>query len=223
MELFMPFSARFRIVVCALALFVALPVASARAEAESPTQESALSPQGKFIQDLGDVAISILKDKSLTEDKRNETFRNLLREKFDLETIARFVIGRSWKTATPEQQTEYIDLFEKLVVKTYSDRFALYTGEGFHVRSVTPEGNKDFVIISEITHPDGSKPTDVTWRIRQRRNKMGIIDVVVEGVSMSITQRQEYSAVIQRNGGDIGSLLTLMRQRVESSDKAAQG
>ncbi|MDD3181568.1 MAG: ABC transporter substrate-binding protein [Alphaproteobacteria bacterium] len=181
--------------------------------AAQPAQPE-MSRQAIFIQTLGDQAISILADKTITEDVRDMQFRDMLREAFDLPTIARFVIGRSWAAATPEQKKEYLDLFEKLVVKTYSDRFALYTGEGFKVRSSVPESDKDTIINSDITHPDGSAATTVTWRIRQKGDKFGIIDVVVEGVSMSVTQRQEYSSVIQRNGGDVSALLDLMRQRV---------
>ena len=106
-------------------------------------------------------------------------------------------------------------LFEALVVKTYSDRFALYTGEGFQVTGVRPESEKDYVVTSEITHPDGSQPTEVDWRVRKKESKLGIIDVVIEGVSLSVTQRQEYASIIQRDGGQINGLLALMRQQLQ--------
>lgn len=201
------------------------PAALAEPAADVPAASSAQTdktPQGKFIQSLGDKAVSILANKKISAQERNDQFRNMLRESFDLNTIARFVIGRSWLTATEPQRTEYMSLFESLVVKTYSDRFALYTGEGFKVRSTTPEGEKDFVVSSDITHPDGTPPTSVVWRVRQKGDKMGIIDVVVEGVSMSVTQRQEYSSVIQRNGGDIEGLLALMRERVQTGAEGAE-
>lgn len=194
----------------------AAPVA---APTQTATDPSAASPQGKFVQSLGDKAVSILADKKLSADARNEQFRAMLRDSFDLPTIARFVLGRNaWQTATPAQQQEYMNLFEALVVKTYSDRFALYTGEGFKVRNAVPEGDKDTIVNSEITHPDGSPATTVSWRIRQKGDKFGILDVVVEGVSMSVTQRQDYAAVIQRNGGDIEGLLSLMRDRLKGKD-----
>ncbi len=195
------------------AAFLSLSVAPSFAAAQA-----SLAPEGKFIQSLGDRAVATLADKSLSENKRNEKFRQMLRDSFDLQTIARFVIGRSWLSASPAQQKEYLDLFESLVVKTYSDRFKLYTGEGFIVRNSRPEGTKDFIVNSDITRPDGSPATTVTWRVRQRDGKLGIIDVVVEGVSMSVTQRQEYSSVIQRNGGDIEALLSMMRDRVKSGE-----
>jgi phospholipid transport system substrate-binding protein len=185
----------------------------AQQEAGSANQE-AFTPQAKFIQSLGDRAIALLANKDIPPEERDAQFRNILRDSFDLQTIARFVIGRSWITATPEQQKEYVDLFEALVVKTYSDRFALYTGEGFKVVNSVPETDKDTIVNSQITRPDGSPSTSVTWRVRTKGEKMGIIDVVVEGVSMSLTQRQEYSSVIQRNGGDVSALLDLMRKRV---------
>jgi phospholipid transport system substrate-binding protein len=146
-----------------------------------------------------------------------------LRDSFDLKTIGRFVIGRSWNAATPDQQKEYTSLFEELVVKTYGSRMALYTGEGFSVSGVRPESEKDTIVTSQITHPDGSEPTEIDWRIRARDGKLGVIDVMVEGVSLSVTQRQEYASVIQRYGGNIDGLLDLMRQQLKEADQQQHG
>jgi len=201
-----------------LSASLASPVLANDAPPASASTQAALSPEGRFVQNLGDKAVAILANKALSADQREEQFRDMLRNNFDLQTIARFVIGRSWMTATPAQQDEYMSLFEALVVKTYSERFKLYTGEGFIVSDSRPEGTKDFIVNSNITHPDGSPATVVTWRLRQKGDKMGVIDVMVEGVSMSVTQRQEYSSVIQRNGGDIEALLSMMRTRVKSGE-----
>ncbi|MDD3288063.1 MAG: ABC transporter substrate-binding protein [Alphaproteobacteria bacterium] len=187
--------------------------------ASCPAQAAQNTDPIQFIQNLGDQAVSILADKSITVEQRNEKFRGMLRDSFDLLTIGRFVIGRAWNSATPDQQKEYVSLFESLVIKTYSDRFSLYTGEGFKARLSRSEGDKDFIVSSDITHPDGSPPTTVDWRVRLKNGKLGILDVVVEGVSMSVTQRQEYSSIIQRNGGDIEGLLVEMRNRVNAPSK----
>ena len=61
--------------------------------------------------------------------------------------------------------------------------------------------------MSQITHPDASQPTTIDWRVRQQDGKMGVIDVIVEGISLSVTQRQEYASVIQNSGGQIDGLL----------------
>lgn len=202
-----------RLVFATLLLIGVLPV-SAFAQS-APTHEQAVTtPTGKFIQDLGDQAIAVIANKGLSQDQRSEHFRQMLRNSFDLQTIGRFVIGRSWNAASSAQQQEYMHLFEALVIKTYSDRFALYTGEGFKVTGLRPETEKDTVVTSEITHPDGSEPTEVDWRVRHKDGRLGIIDVVIEGVSLSVTQRQEYASIIQRDGGQLNGLLALMRQQL---------
>jgi phospholipid transport system substrate-binding protein len=201
------------------------PSSAAAAEpvAAMTHDEAMKTPAGKFVQDLGDHAIGIIADKAMTKDERSDRFRDILRNSFDLMTIGRFVIGRSWNAATPDQQKEYMHLFEELVIKTYGDRMTLYTGEGFTITTVRPETEKDTIVNSQITHPDGSEPTMIDWRIRQRDGKLGVIDVVVEGVSLSVTQRQEYAAVIQRNGGQIDGLLNQMRQQLQATEDKQKG
>ena len=192
-----------------------LSAPAAAQEAAAQTHEEALkSPVGKFIQELGDRAIAAIADKNLSVNQRSDKFRKILQDSFDLVTIGRFVIGRSWNTATPAQQKEYMHLFQELVIKSYGDRLTLYTGEGFRVTGVRPESEHDSIVTSDITHPDGSQPTTIDWRVRNRDGKLGVIDVVVEGVSLSVTQRQEYASVIQRSGGDIDGLLVQMRQQL---------
>jgi len=132
-------------------------------------------------------------------------------------------VGRAWSAATPQQQAEFSKLFEALVVKTYGDRLNLYSGENFRVKNVRPETEKDAIVGSEITHPDGSAPTRVDWRVRNKDGKLAIIDVVVEGVSQSVTQRDEYSSIIQRDGGKLDGLIDLMRKQVSAQGQPEQG
>jgi phospholipid transport system substrate-binding protein len=203
----------FRFLTCAfLALSIAAP---AHAQTAASTHDQAVqTPQGKFVQDLGDHAIKIIANKQISHEERNKQFSQILNDSFDLKTIGRFVIGRSWNGATPAQQTEYMDLFKKLVIKNYGDRMTLYTGEGFTVVGTRPESDLDTTVVSQITHPDGSQPTSIDWRVRTKDGKMGVIDVVVEGVSLSVTQRQEYAAVIQNHDGQIDGLLQIMREQL---------
>jgi len=178
------------------------------------------TPGGKFVQDLGDKAIRIISNKQLQSDGRSNAFSALLNDYFDLKTIGRFVLGRSWNAATPQQQAEYQSLFKSLVLQTYADRMTLYTGEGFIVVGTRPESDMDVTVMSQITHPDGSKPTQIDWRIRKKDNRLGVIDVVVEGVSLSVTQKQEYAAIIQNNDGRIEALLQKMREQLKANKTA---
>ena len=186
-------------------------------------EQAEQTPAGKFIQDLGNKAINVIADKSLTQDQRASKYHGFLRDAFDLKAIGHFVIGRAWNTATPEQQQEYMKLFEELVVKMYGDRLSFYSGESFHVKSVRPENEKDIIVSSEIDHPGGAQPTNIDWRVRQNDNKFSILDVVIAGISQSVTQRQEYASIIQRDGGKIDGLLDLMRQRLQGTQPDKDG
>ena len=189
-------SSRLILMALAAGLLLAPCFAHAAANGAHGNTEAAATPVGKFVQSIGDRAISILKNKNLADTQRMQDFRQILRDSFDLRTIGRFVIGRSWNLATPGQQKEYMRLFEDLVIKNYGDQLALYAGEGFQVSGARPESEHDFLVKSQIVHPDGSQPTEVDWRVRERDGKFGVIDVVVEGVSLSVTHRQEYASII---------------------------
>lgn len=201
---------------------VCLPLASAAA-ARKMIEKPADNPQqqaDELIRNLGDNAITILADRNTDTAIKSRLFQDLMHQSFDLHTIGRFVLGRNaWQGATTEQQKEYMRLFEKLVIKVYSDRFALYSGQRFKVVESRPEGERDTMVKSQIVQPDeNAQPIFVNWRVRNFDGRMGIIDVVVEGISMSVTQRQEYGAVIQRNDGNIEELLKLMRDQLDRQD-----
>ena len=212
------------LLVTSLAVFavpMVAPVQSLAADASSVHEQATQSPVGKFVQDLGDRAIKIISNKQLSSEQRNAEFSKVLNDSFDLKTIGRFVIGHAWNTATPSQQAEYMDLFKALVIKNYGDRMTLATGENFQVTGIRPESDMDTTVLSQITHPDGSQPTTIDWRVRQKDGKIGVIDVIVEGVSLSVTQRQEYAAVIQNNGGQIDGLLQVMRNQLRGAATSA--
>jgi phospholipid transport system substrate-binding protein len=191
---------------------MAQPAAPNTAPNADQTQQA---PAGKFIQDIGNRAIAVMADKGLAQEQRSQKYREILRDAFDLQTIGHFVLGRSWNTATPEQQQTFMQLFEQIVLETYGDRLNFYSGEGFQVKNVRQESDKDMIVSSEVTHPNGAAATQIDWRVRDRNGKPAVIDVIIAGVSQSVTQRQEYSAIIQRNNGNIEGLLSAMRQRLQ--------
>ena len=200
-----------------LSLLVLLNLGAAHAD-PLPTSmdQGQQSPAGKFVQNIGAQAMAVMSDKSLSQEKRTQKYDAILNEAFDLKTIGHFVLGRTWNAATPQQQQDFQQLFEKLVLKTYGDRLSFYSGEGFHIKSSHAESDRDSLVSSDVIHPNGTPPTTIDWRVRQTNGKYAIIDVVIEGISQSVTQRQEYASILQRNNGDIEALLTIMRQRLNN-------
>ncbi|CAO3433292.1 MlaC/ttg2D family ABC transporter substrate-binding protein [Azospirillum doebereinerae] len=189
-------------------LFAAAVRASVPAAAQSGDTDASA-----FIQGLGDEAIRTFSDKSRTREQRLERFQTLLHKGFDIPYIGRWVLGRYWNTATEQQQADYQSLFERLIIKTYAGRFLEYSGETFTVTGARPEGETDAMVATRITRTDGP-PVTLEWRVRRRQGQHKIIDVMVEGVSMGVTQRQEFASVIQQNGGKVDGLLQALRQKV---------
>lgn len=167
----------------------------------------------KFIDNMGKQAIEFLGNDSLSQSQKEAKFKSLLRTSFDMKTIGRFAIGRYWRTASTAQQKEYSQLFEEMVVRVYSARFNEYSGQTLEITSSRQDGEKDTLVTSYIVPPDGGQKVKVDWRVRKNGSNYKIVDVIIEGVSMALTQRSDFSSVIQRGGGDIQALLEHLRKQ----------
>ena len=163
------------------------------------------------INNLGNRALEVL-GKNATPAQRVARFHELFREDFDVPGIARFVLGRYWKTATTEQQEEFIKLFEDYIAIVYSSQLAAYSGETLKVTGsrADPQGA---IVASEIIRPAGTPPVKVEWHLADQNGTYKIRDVAVDGISMAVTQRSEFASVIQRNGGQVQGLITMLREK----------
>jgi phospholipid transport system substrate-binding protein len=172
---------------------------------------AAAADPAAMISNLGSRALEVL-GKGATQSQRLERFRELLRQDFDVPGIARFVLGRYWNTASEEQRTEYVKLFEDYIVMAYATRLSEYTGETFKVTGSRPDAD-GAIVSSQIVRPSGAAPVKVDWRLTGRDGKYKISDVSVDGISMAVTQRSEFASVIQHNGGQVQGLITMLRQK----------
>ena len=170
-----------------------------------------------FMNQLWDRAVVLLNNKS-DPAIRMARFRELFRAHFDGPGIARFVLGRYWRTASNEEQQEFMRLFEDYVVFVYTARLSNFGGEKMKVRGSRSDG--DSVIVStDIISPGNVTPLKIDWRLVNYNGSYKISDVIVESVSMAATQRSEFASVVQRNGGQISGLLAMMREKTASATR----
>jgi phospholipid transport system substrate-binding protein len=181
----------------------------------APTILAAAADPAAVITNLGNRALEVL-GKSATPAQRVARFHELFRQDFDVPGIARFVLGRYWKTATPEQQQEFIKLFEDYIALVYSSQLAAYSGETLRVTGsrADPEGA---IVASEIIRPSGAPPVKVDWHMTDQHGTYKISDVAVDGISMAVTQRSEFASVIQRNGGQVQGLIAMLRDKTANA------
>jgi len=180
----------------------------ARADTSGPSQ---------FIQQLGHTALMSLTEKNLPRSERETRVRTILRDNFDTQAIGQFALGTYWKDATDAQRKEYMSLFEDMIVKTYTSRFENYSGQTLQVDSAVSGGGKDSIVSSQVLQKDGP-PIALQWRVRDEDGKLRVVDVIVDNISMSVTQRSDFAATIQNGGGTIDALLSAMRAHKEKVD-----
>ena len=180
---------------------------------ESPAAPpSAIAPDANvFMNELWNRAVEILTKKT-PQTERLARFRELFQADFDGPGIARFVLGRYWRNASQQEQQEYLNLFEDYVVFVYGTRFSTFSGEKFKVRGSRTDENGT-IVSTDIISPSGEAPIKVDWRLITDNGAFKINDVTIEGISMMVTQRSEFASVIQRHGGQVSGLLTLMREK----------
>ncbi|MGH6969011.1 MAG: MlaC/ttg2D family ABC transporter substrate-binding protein [Stellaceae bacterium] len=176
-----------------------------------------------FVNGLVQQALSTLRNPQIPDAQREQHFSTLLRGGFDIPRIARFVLGRYWLSASDQERERFSQLFAQWVVRTYSARFKQYTGETIKVTGTREENPTSYVVMSQLIHTNGAPPTAIYWHVRKSGEDLKIVDVEVEGVSMALTEREEFASVIQRSGGSVSSLNQQLQQRLDSGSVPASG
>ncbi|MHA1153360.1 MAG: MlaC/ttg2D family ABC transporter substrate-binding protein [Alphaproteobacteria bacterium] len=179
----------------------------------SPTEAA------EFVQALGSEAVLLQSAvRSETPERRITLLRDLVRRGFNLELTSQFVLGKYWSRATAAQRAEFQDLFTEYLLNSYARHIGSYHAETLNILASHSVGAQDVLVETSVTSDDGA--TNPIWRVRAQDGIYKIIDVSIDGVSLALTQRREFAAVINRQGLD--GLLDMLRQKLAVQAKAAQ-
>jgi phospholipid transport system substrate-binding protein len=164
-----------------------------------------------FVRILGNQGLAVIRS-GANLDQQATYFHQMLRQDFALTEISHFVLGPYWRVASGAQRREFRSLFEDYLVHYYGQQFAQYGGESLRVNGsrTDPAG---VIVTSQIIRPQGP-PIEVDWRLAVSDGRYKIADVSIDGVSMALTQRAEFAAIVQRNGGQVAGLLATMREAI---------
>ena len=204
-------AARFPVYLAALLAFVIF--------AGVVKSDTGLKRAESFVEDLVGEAIAIRRDGSLSDAERLRQFDALVSQKFDMPWIGRFALGRNFSRATSGQQEEYLSLFQQVVLYTYYNRFDDFLEFQSQIKGSRIGKNGKYIFVTSRFYKQNQSDSGavVVWRLLQHDDSFKIIDIAIEGVSMAITQRKEYDAVIGRNGGDVAALIAAIREKIEKS------
>jgi phospholipid transport system substrate-binding protein len=173
---------------------------------------AAKADPAEFVRSMAGRAIGILKQTSGGDaQKREAEFRAIFRDNFDIAEIGQFVLGVHWRNATEQQRADYLKEFETYVVRTYAQRLSEYSGEQLEVGRVQTQSEKNFVD-SAIRRPNGAPPIRIVWEVEKRGGGYKVVDIKIENVSMSQTQRSDFGSFVSQNGGKVDALIARLKQ-----------
>ena len=152
-----------------------------------------------------------------SDEARIQAVDGLLDTYFDFEGITRFSAGRYWKKATAEEKQEYTILFRKVLTGLAARQFDQLKGLDYTVTDAVSKGKKLVLVTGVMKDPTGAQADAVvSWRVSTAADKAPlIIDVEIENISMLITQQQENTSIIRKNGGKFSALNDVLRQTAE--------
>jgi phospholipid transport system substrate-binding protein len=184
----------------------------------APARADAVSDGTLLIRSMGDTVVAILANKGLPKAQREERFRQIYRANFDHAIIAASVMGPPWKSASPAARQEYLAVFETYIAKVYAAQLSSYSGEKLEVTKGEADG-PGATIESRIVDPKSGRTVGITWRLRPTDGKLKVRDVLIENISMALTQRREFAAVLQQRGGKAEGLIAAIREKIADLDK----
>ena len=168
----------------------------------------------KFVKDVTTEGIEEIINANVSQAEKDKRFAKLFNQALDLDFIGQFVLGRNWKTATPEQRKEFIAVYRQLNVSTWSKRFDEFKGKKFVFQGTSPSNSKGQIFVNSIVPMDQGEPAKVIWRVREKNGSLKVVDIIIENVSLAITARNEYTAFIKNNPGGVDALIANLKTKI---------
>ncbi|MBK93343.1 MAG: hypothetical protein CMP33_03660 [Rickettsiales bacterium] len=171
-----------------------------------------------FIEDLGKRVIKEVANPKIDNKQRENNFRKLYLDAFDDQYISKFVLGRHWKKIDNKTKEDFVKSFNDYLVMVYAPKFKGWTGTFKAISSAELKENLFLVEMNLISKSGGAPQIKLDWRMYiNSKKKFKILDVNIDGVSMLITQRAEFSSVIKNDPKGVIGLLEKMKKKTNSS------
>lgn len=168
----------------------------------------------RFIQQAGDRMMAILNESAGWPEKERQLL-DLINEKMDVYGIAHFALGRFWNVASAEQREAYVHLFPVVMLGSLGRSIGVFRGARFSIDHARSHG--EWIDIRTTVFRVGNAPRVVDWLIGLPANQIKIVDIIAEGSSLRITQRDDVASFMVRHGNSIALLLDALRRRVAAS------
>ena len=165
-----------------------------------------------FVQSTVNRASSLL-SKNISKDEKIEELKKIAQETVDIKGIGFYTLGPIRKTLNKDQKKEYLKLFNNYFLKSFSSRLAEYTNPEIDVQS-KEKLNENYTIVNSILKATSERPEiKIDWRIYTKKPENPLIrDLIIEGLSLARTQKEEFASVLNSNNDDIEALFKVLEE-----------
>src|SRR3954467_5293694 len=164
-----------------------------------------MGPEELVKSSTAEILDSIKSDKQLASGDKSKALKSVAEKvlpHIDFQESARLAVGRSWSQASPEQKKKLTEEFRRMLVRTYSSAIQPYEGQTIKVAPVRMKAGDTDVTVHNTFVRAGGKPIGFDYSMHKTDNGWKIYDIVVEGVSLVLTYRSEFDAVVKQEGID---------------------
>ena len=144
-------------------------------------------------------------------ESRAPQLQQIMENRANVGLWAKFSAGRAWREMNESQQNEFVRVFSQYIALTYSRRFDEYSGDPKVAIGNTVDAGDKGIIVSSPIQVGNNEPVAVDWRVSDRGGRIEVVDLIIEGISLAATQREEISAMLDKRGGDIDVLIADLR------------
>lgn len=170
-----------------------------------------------FVQELITEAINKLSDKNLNKEQKESFIEKVAIENVDINALGLYTLGELRKSSDKEDILKYQDTFEKYFLKSLTSRLADYSSSKFEIMGEDKRSANYTIVNSKIIPADGSPEIKIDWRIyTKNQDKPLIRDLIVEGLSLARTQKEEFASILSSNNNDIKILISKLEEFVNN-------
>ena len=166
-----------------------------------------------FVGELVNETISKLADKNLTEEEKKNFVEKVALENVDISALSLYTLGELRKSSSKEDINKYKEAFETYFLKTLTSRLSDYSSSKFEVLSADKKSTNYTIVSSKVYPLDGGVEIKIDWRIYTKNPEKPLIrDLIVEGLSLARTQKEEFASILNSNNNDLGFLINKLEE-----------
>ena len=171
----------------------------------------------EFVDELVNEAIDILSDKNLNEEQKIAFVEKIALENVDIKALGLYTLGVLRKSSSNEDIKNYQNSFEKYFLKSLTSRLTDYSSSKFEILGDDKKSVNTTIVNTKVTPIDGGPEIKIDWRIYTKNPEKPLIrDLIVEGLSLAKTQKEEFASILNSNNNDINALLNKLKEFISN-------